>query len=285
MTILVLDFMNACHRARSGFTSGDHSVVFNFFRGLRALVEQFKPTCVYVVDEGTPRARRALLPEYKANRVVSDDDPRRAELAKFFAQVDLIRDIIKNYFPVSFVRHPDYEADDTIANLVERSSSSASWVIVSSDTDFIQLLGQDHDVKLYNPVRKEYVDCPPDYSYLVWKALRGDPTDNVPGIPGVGDKTAVKLARSLAGGIDEFAVWLAEDPERHSLLERNMDLIGFEYWDDESARGMTCSTPQPSWSDVVARFESYGFKSLLQEKTWTKFTSTFDTLWGGASVS
>ena len=55
--ILILDGANLMHRARSGFATGDYFVVYNFFRGLRPLVEQFKPTRVYMALEGHAKAR------------------------------------------------------------------------------------------------------------------------------------------------------------------------------------------------------------------------------------
>jgi len=70
MKVLFLDAYNLIHRARSGFTRGEYPVVFNFFRGVRPLVEKFSPDKVYFVLEGNPKFRNDLLDgEYKAGRV------------------------------------------------------------------------------------------------------------------------------------------------------------------------------------------------------------------------
>lgn len=276
MTILVLDFMNAAHRARSGFLAGDYPVVFNFFRGLRSLVNQFRPTRVYVVLEGKPERRHQLLTEYKANRAIDQSDPRAAEMKKFFTQVELIKTLLKENFPVSVVRHPKHEADDTIANLIRSSSTAADWVIVSTDTDFIQLLERHANVKLYNPVKKQFVE-PPDYPYVVWKALRGDPSDNIPGLPGCGDKTAARLSSDVEG--EEFAAFISRD-DNAVLFERNMELIQFSEWSKEEAIDMTSSSPKRDWDSVKSSFEKFGFASLLKEESWSKFVDTFETLWG-----
>ena len=277
MTILVLDFMNAAHRARSGFKAGDHPVVFNFFRGLRSLVEQFKPTRLYVVLEGKAVAKRQLMSEYKANRAVDPNDPRTVELQKFFKQVDVVKSLLSSHFPVSVVRHPKFEADDTVANVIRRSSTSADWVVVSSDTDFIQLLETGHNVRLYNPVRKEFVAPPEDYPYVVWKALRGDPSDNIPGIEGCGDKTAARLAASVDS--QEFATFLSEG-NNAEVFQRNMDLIQFAEWTPEEEVEMTSSSPTKDWDSVMRTFESYEFKSLVNPDSWRKFVDTFEPLWG-----
>lgn len=266
--------MNQCHRARSGFKMGPAPVVFNFFRQFKALVDEFKPNRIYVVLEGRPVKRHEALSEYKANRIVAENDPKHAELMKFFSQKDVIVDLLTKYFPVSVVRHPTSECDDTIANLVRRSSTAIPWVIASSDTDFIQLLQERDNLKLYNPVRKEFVEAP-DYPYVTWKALRGDATDNVPGIPGVGDKTAEKLASDP----DLLSEFLSK-PSVAPLFERNYELISFMEWSDEDREMMTSSAPSKDWQSVKTVFENYGFSSIVKDEAWAKFTKTFDALWG-----
>ena len=275
MSILCIDFMNQCHRARSGFTMGPAPVVFNFFRQFKSLVEEFKPNRVYVVLEGRPVGRHKLLPEYKANRRVEEDDPKYAELQKFFKQKDQIVELLTKYFPVSVVRHPTSECDDTIYNLIKRSTTAIPWTVVSSDTDFIQLLQEFTHVKLWNPIKKEFVSAPAQYDYVTWKSLRGDTTDNIPGIPGVGDKTAA----SLCIDPDRLAKFL-EDPNNAAQFERNYELITFRNWSDDERNEMTCSSPACNWNAVKSVFDAYDFKSLVKEGSWKKFIETFDVLWG-----
>lgn len=275
MSILCIDFMNQAHRARSGFQMGPAPVVFNFFRQFKSLVDQFKPNRVYVVLEGRPIKRHEALSEYKANRIVGEDDPKYKELQKFFSQKDVIVDMLKNHFPVSVVRHPTSECDDTIYNLINRSSTAIPWTVVSSDTDFIQLLQEFPHVKLWNPVKKEYVSAPENYDYVTWKALRGDPTDNIPGIPGVGDKTAEKIASDP----DELAKFLI-DPEKSTIFTRNYDLVDFMTWSDDDRELMTSSCPTKNWDEIRESFDGYGFKSMVKEESWQKFISSFNPLWG-----
>jgi DNA polymerase-1 len=274
MTILCIDFMNAAHRARSGFTAGEHAVVYNFFRQFKALVDKFKPNRVYVALEGRPVRRHEQLAEYKANRVVSEGDAKYEDLMKFFKQKDRIVKLLSEYFPVSVVRHPTSEADDTIANLVRTSSTAVPWTIVSSDTDFIQLLHEFPHVSLYNPVRKEFI-LAPDYPYVTWKALRGDSTDNIPGIPGVGDKTAEKLASDP----DRLVEFLS-DEVRSQLFQRNYDLVEFQKWSSDDQMLLTSTSPSRDWELVKNMFEELGFQSITKDGTWQKFLSSFDPLWG-----
>lgn len=274
MTILCIDFMNAAHRARSGFTSGEHAVIYNFFRQFKALVDQFKPSRVFVVLEGRPVARHELLGEYKANRKIEADDPRYEDLMKFFKQKDSIVEILSTNFPVSVIRHPTSEADDTIYNIIKASSTAVPWTVVSSDTDFIQLLQEFPHVRLYNPVRKEFVKNP-DYPYVTWKALRGDATDNIPGIPGVGDKTAEKMSCD-----SDMLVEFLSKPENADQFNRNYELVSFRLWKDEEKPEMTSSSPVKDWDAVKEKFSSMGFQSIVKEGSWAKFMQPFEALWG-----
>jgi len=275
MSILCIDFMNAAHRARSGFTLGPAPVVYNFFRQFKALVDEFKPSRVYIVLEGRPVKRYEALTEYKANRIVQEDDPKYKELQKFYVQKDFIVDLLSRCFPVSVVRHPTSECDDTIYNLINRSTTAVPWTVVSSDTDFIQILQEFQHVKLWNPVKKGFVSAPEEYDYITWKALRGDPTDNIPGIPGVGDKTAEKLVKDPAA----LAKFLA-DPDNGETFTRNYDLVRFMNWSDEDRVKMTSTAPTKNWDEVRNVFKNFGFNSLVKDEAWQKFMVSFDALWG-----
>lgn len=275
MSILCIDFMNQCHRARSGFQMGPAPVVFNFFRQFKALVEQFNPNRVYVVLEGKPIQRYELLPEYKATRKVEEADPKYAELLKFFEQKNKIVELLSTRFPVSVVRHATSECDDTIYNMIERSSTAVPWVVVSNDTDFTQLLQQFQHVKIWNPIKKDYASAPEEYDYVTWKSLRGDGSDNISGIPGVGDKTAAELASDP----DKLKKFL-EDEVHAKIFNRNYELISFRKWTDTERTEMTSTVPQKNWEDVRSAFDGYGFKSLTKDDAWSKFVSPFERLWG-----
>jgi len=275
MTILCIDFMNQCHRARSGFQMGPAPVVFNFFRQFKALVDEFKPNRVYVVLEGRPVQRYELLPEYKATRRVEESDPKYAELQRFFRQKDQIVELLSTRFPVSVVRHPTSECDDTIYNLINLSSTAVPWTVVSNDTDFIQLIQEYSHVKVWNPIKKEYLEAPGDYDYITWKSLRGDGSDNIPGVPGIGNKTASLLASDP----DKLAGFLS-DPQRAAQFSRNHELISFRQWSEEERMEMTSTFPEKAWHDVHDIFNSYGFHSLTNDESWKKYINTFEQLWG-----
>lgn len=270
--VVLCDGMNFLHRARSGWTGGPAPVVFNFMRNIRSLVETLEPTRLYFVLEGHPQARHDILPQYKANRIVEAGTKEHDEMVKFFSQVDEIVGLLAGSFPFSVVRHPHHECDDTIYNLIKRGTRAVKWTVVSNDSDFTQLLDEFEGVSIYNPMKKAYVEQAP-HDYVTWKALRGDPTDNIPKIITDGAATALM---DDPDALKEFF----NDPSNKEAFRKNYSLIKFTTWSDEEAHGMTSSQPTKDWAPVRSTFEKYGFKSLLKDEAWGKFTATFDHLWG-----
>jgi DNA polymerase-1 len=179
MRVLLIDGYNMLHRSRTGWAKGENPIVFNFFRSFRSVVDKFKPDVTYFVLEGRPVKRLDMMGEYKGQRVYHDKDD-------FNRQRKEIIQILKDKFPVNVVRHPNYECDDVLAAIATDTHTNDECIVISSDTDFYQLLQNHNSLKLYNPVKKEFI-TPPPFDYVTWKALRGDATDNIPGFKGVGD--------------------------------------------------------------------------------------------------
>lgn len=266
MKVLFLDAYNLIYRAKSGFTKGDHYVVYNFFRGLRPLVAKYNPDLVYFVLEGRPKHRISLSEgNYKVNR------PRQEE--SFYKQKASIIGAVKEYMPFIAVRHPDFECDDVIATYVMKHYRQGDdCFVISSDSDFIQL----HNIcnfTLYNPVKKKEIPKP-DYDYVSWKALRGDPTDNIPGIPRVGDKTALKLVNDEAL-LKEFL----KKSDHQTIFNRNVDLIRLvDLYNSESE--MEISSTKLDSEGLRGYFHKLGFDSMIDEKPWSKYIKTFEVVNG-----
>lgn len=266
MKVLFLDAYNLIYRARAGFAMGDYPVIYNFFRQLRPLIEQFNPDKVYFVLEGNPKFRNQLSEgDYKSNRTSAGDEFHRQKAA--------IINMVGELFPFESVRHPELECDDTIATLaVKHCKEGDEATIISSDSDFIQLLNFENlNITLYNPVKKKLIEKP-DYDYVTWKALRGDATDNIPGIPRIGDKTAEKLVKN-----PKMLSELLENTEKKKIFERNINLIRLVDFSND----MSKLERKPSVADfeqLYSVFEDLGFDSFLKEKTWNKFVQTFARL-------
>ena len=266
MKVLLLDAYNLIYRAKSGFTKGEYPIVYNFFRGIRPLVEKFDPDKVYFVLEGNPKFIKQLSSgDYKSNR------PKQGR--SFHEQKATIINLIKNCFPFETVRHPDLECDDTIATYASLHARKGHDVtIVSSDSDFIQLLNVfENNFRIYHPVRKSFI-VKPDYDYVTWKALRGDKTDNIFGIPGVGDKTADKLCRN-----PKLLSETLENSEKREIFTRNVNLIRLVDFSNDLSQGESHAGTS-DFDTLKDVFEEMEFTSMTKEKTWQKYCNTFQKL-------
>jgi DNA polymerase-1 len=261
MKVVLFDGYNLLHRSRFGFLQGEYSTVFNFFRSFRALVEEMNGDKVIVALEGNPAFRHQLYPEYKTNR----NYEMTPEMESFHRQKKIIFSILAK-LPVELIKHPDYEGDDLIGKLVKSIYKDDSCIVITADTDFVQLLDLPN-VKIYNPIQKEWVSKPP-YDYALWKSLVGDKADNIEGISRCGPKTAEKL---LTGSKSEFDSWVKEKG-RKEIIERNLKLIKFA---DVPLEGTISLTEEPNLEWVKDQFQMMGFTSIVQDKSWNKFVSTF----------
>ena len=180
------------------------NAVHGFISMLLSLLEQERPTHLAVAFDlpgGTFRTRQ--YPGYKATR---DETPR-----PFIGQIELIEDILAA-MGVRAVTAPDYEADDVLATLAARARAEGLEVLVcSGDRDSFQLITENCTVlypvrgvsalRRMTPaqVRERYGVGPERYPHLA--ALVGETSDNLPGVPGVGPKTAAKWL-NLYDGLD-----------------------------------------------------------------------------------
>ena len=270
MKVVLFDAMNLIHRSRNGFHKGDHPLTYQFFRSFKPLLEKLQPDLAYFVLEGRPKHRTQTYDGYKSNRPSQPDS--------FWRQQSEILQIMQS-LPVIQIRHPDYECDDVIANLAKYHTQSGNdVVIVSGDSDFIQVFdSMDHNrIDIYHPIKKTFVEKPP-HIYLDWKALRGDVSDNIPGIKGVGDKTATKIIND-----PNLMKETLSDPLKRQIFERNRSLIAFHWFkdltDDLQNEGVEILYPTPSMKNVMGIFKTMGFETMLTEKYWPKFENAFSTL-------
>jgi len=177
--------------------------IVGFLNSLRLMNERFSPEKVFVIWEsgGSPR-RRAILPEYKShrrpqklNRYYDDEIPDTVQGRD--NQISVIVEILKKT-PICQMYVPDCEADDVIGYLARYSYPGEKKVILSSDKDFYQLLGE--KIEIYTPTRKKritHTDVTCEYNispenFCLAKSICGDSSDNISGIKGAGFKTIAK---------------------------------------------------------------------------------------------
>ena len=97
MKVLIIDGYNMLHRARVVKNLGQYGVAFNFLRMLRSAVDSVRPDVAYFVVEGDPQWRKQLMGEYKANRVIGEDDPRFEEMVDFQTQKRICIELIRRH--------------------------------------------------------------------------------------------------------------------------------------------------------------------------------------------
>ncbi|MGH7288329.1 MAG: 5'-3' exonuclease, partial [Myxococcota bacterium] len=167
--------------------------VYVFANMLRKLLREERPDGVAVVMDPPGRSfRRELYAGYKATR---DAQPEELTL-----QLPLARELAQAW-RIPILEVPGYEADDVIATLVERASPDLEVVIVSTDKDLMQLVGERvalldtmKDRRIGRAEVEERFGVPPE-RLLDVRALVGDSSDNIPGVKGIGEKGAAELVR------------------------------------------------------------------------------------------
>lgn len=267
MKVLLVDSYNMIYRARHGFADGPHAVVFNFFRQLKSQIDLHKSDIVYLVDEGVPVQSLAIDSNYKGTRVHSDDDGFRRQKRE-------ILQIAKTILGVRYAAHPERECDDVISYLALKKHNDDDVTVLSTDTDFIQLLDERENLKIYNPVKKEFVEKIPNYA--IYKALKGDPTDNIPGIPGVGHVKAIELANNaLARNV------FLEKHMAHKAFADAYTMIKFKDVPEDELVYVETSFDEQK---LLEEFTNRQFKSIIGN-AWPKWVKTFGGIHGKQKAS
>ena len=174
------------------------NAVYGFTSMLIKLLTEERPDLIAVAfDMGAPTVRLQMDAEYKAGR--------RETPTEFTSQLGLISEVLET-LRIPIVRVAGHEADDALGTLAVRAAASGiHTTIVTADRDFFQLVGPAitvmfnrkgiSDIVRYDEAAvRERFGLPPN-KYLDYVALKGDPSDNIPGVPGVGEKTATKLVQ------------------------------------------------------------------------------------------
>lgn len=176
-------------------SGGQHTnAVYGFLSMLANILAEEKPDFVAVAfDVGRKTFRTEMFPDYKAQREAAPEE--------FRGQVELIRDVLET-LGITTLSRENFEADDIVATLSTQAGADYETFLVTGDRDYLQLV-DDSTTVLY-PMRgvsklhrftpeavKEKYGLSPE-QYPDFAALRGDPSDNLPSVPKVGEKTATK---------------------------------------------------------------------------------------------
>ncbi|MDQ4098444.1 MAG: hypothetical protein M3144_11320 [Actinomycetota bacterium] len=205
------------------------NAVFGFTSMLINLLKDHKPDGIAVAFDRPERTfRHDLVPDYKLGRAEAPDILRQ--------QMGLVRQVVET-LKIPMVDAPGYEADDVIATLATQARDQGDEVIVvTGDRDEFQLV-EDPWVKVLYNIRgvsdyllldeagvEERTGVRPAL-YPQYAALRGDPSDNLPGVPGVGAKTAAKLINQYGDLDGVFANVEANTPKLRQNLKAHQEQV------------------------------------------------------------
>ncbi|MFH1661940.1 MAG: DNA polymerase I [Candidatus Falkowbacteria bacterium] len=176
------------------------NAVYGFTTVLLKAIREFKPDYVALtLDKKAPTFRHEKYKEYKAKRVKAPDE--------LYKQIPRVKEIAK-VFNIPIYEMSGYEADDLIGTISKTVDGKIEKIIVTGDMDTLQLVNEHtkvytmsrglSDSVIYNikQVQERYRGLKPD-QMIDYKALRGDPSDNIPGVRGIGEKTATELLRNF----------------------------------------------------------------------------------------
>ena len=264
----------AIRKLNSPVTGKATNAIYGFIKMLAKMQATLRPTHLAVVwDGGLAAERTALLPEYKEQRAPMPDD--------LGEQLDQIVDFLRASEIHSYCRD-GVEADDWIATLARQAERAGFQVVIaSSDKDFMQLVSP--QIGLLNPHDKsEKIWSSEDVKnktgveprqIVDWLSLIGDTVDNIPGVPGVGPKTAADLLRQF-DSLDNLLNHMSEVKSfrlRYNLersldpLRRNQKLIRLK--DDMSCDFSPAlfAAKSEKYDDLRQLYAGWGFKTMLME--------------------
>jgi DNA polymerase-1 len=238
---------------------------------LMKIIRERRPEGLVVTfDSPEPTERHMLFGQYKAHRKETPHD--------LAAQLPHIRRVIAA-FHIKIFEMPGYEADDLIGTVAKRMAAEGSNVyIVTADKDMLQLV--DDRIKVYDPMKDRFLDR----DYVIGKfgvgpervteymALTGDAVDNIPGVKGIGEKTAKELLASFSG-IEEMLA----HPERISREKVRTLIVQHRDTARMSQKLATITTDveididpadfipaEPDWLALFSLFREFEFTSLMK---------------------
>ena len=216
--VLIIDGMNTFIRSFAAIPTMDENGnhiggVTGFLKSVGYVIRKFKPSRVYVIFDGKggSKRRRDIYPDYKSGRKPLTRLNRTYDMTTEQDEQDLMRyelvivakALMK--LPITTITLDYVEADDIISYIAQHVvENGGESIIYSTDKDFLQLVGD--GIKVWNPVRKKtYIPetVLEDYTihpnnFLLYRALTGDTSDNLPGIKGLGMKTLLKFMPGFA---------------------------------------------------------------------------------------
>jgi len=258
------------HRQMRTLKGQPTGAVYGFVNRVESLINELSPRRVAVaMDSPGPTFRHRIFPQYKQQREAPPED--------LVAQIPLIKEYLR-IRGIPLLERPGFEADDIIASLCrDRDRSVDPVVLVSADKDLYQLVSP--GVLLYHPRLKRIMEgeeirahfgVPPE-RIVDYLAMVGDTSDNIPGVPGIGDKSA-KALLDRYGDLEGILANLEKlTPSQRRRFQENRELLELarELVDLTAAPPMDPPQVPEAFSNIVGGeladfYSGLGFSSLLK---------------------
>jgi len=245
MTLMLLDSASLWYRAYYGMpdtlvSPGGEPI--NAIRGFidmtARLIEMYRPDRLVACIEGDwrPTWRTDLFPDYKANRLDEEGDEEEPDLLS--PQIPILLDLL-DAFRIPVIGVDDYEADDVMATYAMRERGPIR--VVTGDRDLFQLVDDKKDIAIvylakgisnHDLVRRDYIENKygiPGDRYALFAMIRGDASDGLPGIRGIGEKGAAVIANAFSNMDQVIAAAHNETDSRLTPALRKKLLADLEY--------------------------------------------------------
>lgn len=248
------------------------NAIYGFITTLRKIIEGQKPQYLGIVfDTGKPTIRHQVFKEYKAQRKPMPED--------LIPQIPVLKKVLKA-LNIPVFEHENYEADDVLGSLARQATQKKiPAVIVSTDKDLLQLVNE--FVTVFNPSKEINLDEKGVREFFGVSAsqvvdvlsLWGDPSDNVPGVPGIGEKTSKQLISEF-GTLQNLLKNLAKvkNPRLREKIEQNLEqlelsrqLVTIEKDLDVPFHLNDFAVSEPNTEELLGLFRELEFSSLLHE--------------------
>lgn len=264
------------------FEDAATGVIYGFLSRILSLSKVFSTNQVAFAWDSKHSYRRERYPLYKANRRANKDPEVQQALNEAYSQFRTLRvDILPRIGFRNVFLQSGIEADDIMAKICQGFLDDV--IIISSDEDLLQLLFP--NVRMYNPVKREMWTSNrlekdrglPSSDWARMKQITGCSTDNVAGIQGVGEKTAVKYMRNeLKETTAKFKS--IETEEGQAIIDRNQYLIRLPI---PETRDVEIISDKLSWEGLEIVCEEFGLRSFVEgdrRADWEQFFEGFTSV-------
>jgi 5'-3' exonuclease len=239
-------------------------VIFGFLKEVLSLKDEFGSDRVVFCFESGLNKRKELFPEYKLKRHSRElDETELQVLGEFKHQLKVLRqDHLPRIGFSNVFTQRGYESDDIIASITQQLPEDQDAIIISSDGDLLQLLRP--NVMMYNPGKKKAVTLQSfsketglePWEWAKVKAIGGCKTDEVPGIPGVGEKTAIKY---ILGKLKPDSAAYKAIKANKEIITRNRKLVELPFEGTQVFELRTDTISDEGWKEVC---DALGMSSI-----------------------